>query len=242
MVDFAWSFALHMAGLLAFAALLRVTGRRVAIGPLLIAVGTSAVYWTAEVLGASAKHYLPVMSHLHWNWMGKALAMVVSLAVIALLPRMTRAEAGFTLRQKAGWLLPVLLVMAASCALAWTVHALGHEGPGLAPEQLLFQATMPGLDEELFFRGALLALLIRAFGPGREVARASFGAAEIAVTLLFAAAHGLLISKGAIAFDATSFIVSGLLGAGLMWLRNRTGSLVIPILTHNLINFGECFF
>jgi membrane protease YdiL (CAAX protease family) len=182
------------------------------------------------------------MSHTHWNWLGKGLAVVVSLAVVAIPPRMTRAEVGLTWRQKTGWLLPVLLVIAASCALAWTVHALGHEGASLAPEQLLFQATMPGLDEELFYRGVLLALLIRALGPGREVARASFGAAEIAVTLLFAAAHGLLISHGAIAFDATSFIVTGLLGVGLMWLRNRTGSLVIPVLTHNLVNFGECFF
>jgi hypothetical protein len=242
MVDFAWTFALHMAGLLAFAALLRVTGRRVATGPLLLAVGASAAWWAAEVLGSSARHYIPGMSHLHWNWLGKALAIIVSLVMVAVMPGVTRTEVGLTWRRKAGGLLPVLLVIAATCALGWTVHALGGGGPELAPEQLLFQGTMPGLDEELFSRGVLLALLTRAFGPGREVAGASFGAAEIASTLLFAAGHGLLVSHGAIAFDAISFIVSGLLGAGLMWLRNRTGSLVIPILTHNLVNFGECFF
>jgi len=47
------------------------------------------------------------------------------------------------------------------------------------------------LDEELFWRGLLLALLTRAFGPSREVGHASFGVAEIAVTLLFAAGHSL---------------------------------------------------
>jgi len=61
-------------------------------------------------------------------------------------------------------------------------------------EKWLFEATMPGLDEELFWRGLLLALLTRSFGAGKELARATFGPAEIAITLLFAAAHGLRFS------------------------------------------------
>jgi len=241
-IDIAWTFALHMAGLLAFALLLRLMGRQISMGALLTAVGVSAIWWASEVLGASVQAHIPGFSHLHWSWVGKVLAIVSSLILITLLPKLTRADAGLTWRQKAGWLGPVLLVMAITCAISWIAQSMSHEGRQLAQERLLFQATMPGLDEELFWRGLLLALLTRAFGPGRELAGGSFGPAEIAVTLLFAAGHGLRLSQGAIAFDATAFMITGLIGAGLMWLRTRTGSLVIPILTHNLVNVGNSFF
>ncbi|MET0369741.1 MAG: CPBP family glutamic-type intramembrane protease [Sphingobium sp.] len=36
--------------------------------------------------------------------------------------------------------------------------------------------------------------------------------------------------------------MTGALGAGLFWLRTRTGSLVAPVVAHNLLNFGYSFF
>jgi len=242
MIDIAWTLALHMAGLLLFAAILRLLAHSIAITPLISAVGVTVVYWAVEVFGSAAQPHVPGFTHLHWNWFGKVLAVIVSLAMVAALPRMTRNEVGLTCRQKAGWLFPVLLVMLATCAVSWIAQELSHEGRQLAPERLLFQATMPGLDEELFFRGVLLALLARAFGPSREVASAPFGAAEIAVILLFAAAHGIRIAHGAIAFSASDFVVTGLIGSGLTWLRTRTGSLAITVLAHNLVNLGNSFF
>ena len=99
---------------------------------------------------------------------------------------------------------------------------------------------MPGLDEELVFRGLLLAFFVRAFGAGRELAGGTFGLAGVGVTFLFAAGHGLLLlTNGALVMNWHAFIVTGMIGAGLLWLRTRTGSLALPLVAHNLVNFGE---
>lgn len=37
-------------------------------------------------------------------------------------------------------------------------------------------------------------------------------------------------------------IVTGSIGGALMWIRQRTGSLVLPTFVHYRLNFGECFF
>jgi len=241
LADIAWTLTLHMAALLTFATLWRLAGNQIAGGALCTAVGASAVYWAAEVFGQLAQGHIAGLSQLNWNWLGKAFAIVFSLALIAML-RMPRAEVGLTWRQKAGWIVPVLVVMTVTCVFSWITQFMSHEGPHLTQERLMFQASMPGLDEELFWRGVLLALLTRAFGSGCKFWGAAFGPAEIAITVLFAAAHGLRLSHGTIAFNASAFAITGLIGAALMWLRTRTGSLAIPMLTHNLVNFGNSFF
>jgi len=37
-------------------------------------------------------------------------------------------------------------------------------------------------------------------------------------------------------FDPFSFGYTGFVGAGLLWMRQRTGSLLLPVLTHNIVN------
>jgi membrane protease YdiL (CAAX protease family) len=100
---------------------------------------------------------------------------------------------------------------------------------------------MPGLDEELFFRGLLLALFLRAFGDHWNLAGAPVGPAAIAVSFLFAAGHALRFGNGSLGFDPAFLMFSAILGFGLLWLRQRTGSIALPIVAHNIINFGSSF-
>jgi len=114
MTDLLLTFGLHTAGLLAFAAILRLAGRPVdavdAVS-LLAAIGATALLWTAEVLGAPAQAHIPGMSGLDWNWMGKVFAIVFTLAMAFAVPRMTRLEIGPTWRQGSGWVVPAVLVV-----------------------------------------------------------------------------------------------------------------------------------
>lgn len=125
---------------------------------------------------------------------------------------------------------------------AWTFEASLHDGPDLSAERLLFQGLMPGLDEELVYRGILLALFARAFPPGREIAGARIGVADIAVTFLFAAGHGLYVAHDGLILGWHGLIEAGVIGSALVWLRRRTGSLIAPVLAHNLANLGDSFF
>lgn len=167
--------------------------------------------------------------------------LAVGLLIIAIM-RLGASESGLTLRQRAGSVIPALVVTCALCAFSWGEEYLEHNGTDTSVERIAFQATLPGLDEETLYRGLLLALLLRSFDERWTLAKAPFGPASISTIFLFAAAHGWRVYQGAVHFDAVVFAVTGTIGAGLVWLRQRTGSLVFPILAHNLINVGDSFF
>ena len=94
-----------------------------------------------------------------------------------------------------------------------------------------------GLDEELFFRGLLLFLVSAAVVPlRRKPDPARFGWAAIIVTLLFTVGHSFFVSGGDIRFDPIIFAYVAILGALLMYIRVRTGSILIPVIAHNLTN------
>jgi membrane protease YdiL (CAAX protease family) len=139
-------------------------------------------------------------------------------------------EMGFTWTQRPGSLRPALLLSAVVLGghFLWMSFSL-FRLDGVTPETWLYQASMPGLVEEPLFRGVLLALLDRAFTARRTGFGVSFGWGAAVVTLVFMALHGVRFGH-----------LTGVLPAALLflWLRQRTGSLVMPILVHNLWNLS----
>ncbi len=240
MKDIVLTLQLHLAFVLLGVLLLRLTGRQVRPVPLLLGFGVIVVYWVASIWGLSLQATLA--PQFHWNWLGKILAIGATFIILAVLPGITGHDIGLTWQQKPGSVRPAMIMIAAICAFDWVQTIIDAEAADLSMGRLLFQGLMPGLDEELVFRGVVLALFTQAFGEGSLVLGARFGIAEVTITLLFGAAHGLHVSHGIPVLDAETFIVTGLIGAGLMWIRQRTGSLIMPVLAHNLVNFGESFF
>jgi hypothetical protein len=179
---------------------------------------------------------------LEWNWTGKAAAIVLTLAMMGRLPGATRAEFGLTLRWTPGSVVPVSLVAAGLCSFSWGLQALLTEAEPVAVERLAYQALMPGLDEELFFRGLLLAVFLRIFPDPERSGPAPIGWAALCVTALFAIGHGLRITPDGIQGSAVVLAVTGLIGLGLLWIRRRSGTLIAPLFVHNLINLGNGFF
>jgi len=169
----------------------------------------------------------------HWNWSGQILALIGLLYVAALLVRragLSWREMGFTWRQCRGSMPASLLLSAVVLGIHFVWMSLSPlRLPGVPLETWLYQASMPGLVEETLFRGVLLALLDRAFVARRKWFGASFGWGAAVVTLVFLALHGARIGH-----------LTGVLPAGLLflWLRQRTGSLVLPIVVHNLWNLS----
>jgi membrane protease YdiL (CAAX protease family) len=108
-------------------------------------------------------------------------------------------------------------------------RASSHTLPGVSLETWLYQASVPGLVEESLFRGVLLALLDRAFSARCRFAGADFGYGALVVTALFGLLHGFQLGT-----------LLGVWPAALLylWLRARTGSLLVPVLAHNLWNLS----
>lgn len=178
---------------------------------------------------------LPDMfSKLHWNWQGKILAVLSTLA-IALHPAIGWRRIGLTLAQNQEGRRTTYVVLLIALA-AVTVGALLSNDPPPTPEDLAFQLTMPGLDEETGYRGLLLLALNEAFKSRKNALGIELGFGALFSCALFGMAHGFIFTHGQFGFDVITVIATGLIGLFLLWLRERTGSLVVPIIAHNCIN------
>lgn len=173
---------------------------------------------------------LPV---LKWNFVGMLLALAVTLAFLALVPRVDRENAGLVWRWSFGrHLVPALVVTALLVALnVWQNSAGGAEASfaeGPAWQAWLYQATLPGPVEEIAFRGVLLALLDQALPPRWRVGGVLMGWGAVIQAVLFGLGH----FTGGVAAG----LFSVLFGLVVAWLRYASGSVWPAVFAHNATN------
>ncbi|MNS63579.1 CAAX amino terminal protease self- immunity [compost metagenome] len=169
-----------------------------------------------------------------WNWQGKILALAASLVVIAL-PGFGRRETGLTVVQAPGSLKPALPVVGFYVGL-FLILALIFPNEGLSVEALAFQLTMPGLEEEVFYRGVLLVALGRAFAGRVRFLGVDWGLGAILSCVLFGLAHAFGFSDGEFSFDPLTMGLTAVPSLIAVWLALKTRSLVLPVLLHNFGN------
>lgn len=167
-----------------------------------------------------------------WNWEGKAMALALSLSVALLLGA---RRCGLTLKQDRKGLKGALILSGLLAALFLGL-ALYFPTPPLNADELAFQLTMPGLDEELLYRGVLLLMLNEAFARPLRVLGASMGWGALISSIAFGLAHALGYDDGAFTFDAMTMALTGGPALLLVWVREKTGSLLLPVLLHNFAN------
>jgi hypothetical protein len=164
----------------------------------------------------------------HFSWSGHLLALGGMLALAVLLVRRTGIAA-----RELGFARPASLglaagVVAAALLVSYPLQVItaGRPEP-IPPSAWLFVATMPGLAEEVAFRGVLLAAADRAAPAARVIAGVPVSLGAALLTAAFVGLHGFGIGM----------LVSVLPGSLLyLWLRLRTGSVLVPIVAHNLWN------
>lgn len=194
-------------------------------------------FWAALLLSQSSRGFelLPA------PWQGMLLEALFALVVIAAL-RMG-AEAGLTLRIDArAWraaLLATLLLAVFVALRSVGLLALGMGSGGGWPGWafLLYQASMPGIAEELVYRGVIQSRLNRLFGARWNLFGARVGWGFVITAVLFWAVHAFRVEPGAgLSFYWPTLTLQ--LWAGLVfgWIRERTGSLIPAIVSHNILN------
>lgn len=167
-----------------------------------------------------------------WNWEGKAMALTLSLVVaVALGAR----RCGLTVKQDRRGLKGALILSGALVTLFLGL-ALYFPTPPLDADELAFQLTMPGLDEEFFYRGVLLLMLNEAFARPLRILGAPMGWGALISSVAFGLAHALGYSDGAFTFDAMTMLFTGGPALLLVWVREKTGSLLLPVVMHNFAN------
>jgi membrane protease YdiL (CAAX protease family) len=175
--------------------------------------------------------------HLHWSWQECLLSTAWPFLLVALVPGISLASIGVTSRLRPGWLKPSIVGLLLALAVPAVFFILGAR-KRLDAEGWTFLLIMPGLAEELVFRGVFQSLLNRVFGKPWRLANADFGWGLVISTILFAGSNGLvavdpqlharIVLHAAIAPFMMS-LVSG-------WIRERTDSVWPSVFGHNLSN------
>ena len=172
-----------------------------------------------------------------WNWQGKLLALAATLAIAAL-PAFGWRRVGLTLEQAPGSLKAALPVVALYCGFFFAL-ALTFPNEPATGEDMAFQLTLPGLEEEPFYRGLLLFTLYRAFTGRVRLIGVDWGWGAVLTCVLFGLAHGFGFSDGHFSFDPLVMALTAVPSVIAVWVTLRTGSLLLPILMHN---FGNLVF
>jgi membrane protease YdiL (CAAX protease family) len=174
-----------------------------------------------------------------WNWQGKLMALAATLA-IASLPFFGWRRSGLTIAQARGSLASCVPVALLYCAF-FAVLAHLFKGEAASSETVAFQLTLPGLEEEPFYRGILLFALDRAFLARWRFLGVEWGWGAVLSCALFGLAHAFGYSHHAFTFDPLTMALTALPSFIAVWLRLRTGSVLLPILLHNFGNSISLF-
>ena len=169
-----------------------------------------------------------------WNWQGKLLALAATLALAAL-PAFGWRRVGLTFTQAPGSLRAALPVLAIYCGFFLAI-AVAFPNDAATAEDVAFQLTLPGLEEETFYRGLLLFALGRAFTGRVRFLGVDWGWGAVLSCLLFGMAHALGFAGGQFSFDVLSMALTALPAFIAVWLVLRTGSVLLPIVMHNFGN------
>jgi membrane protease YdiL (CAAX protease family) len=191
-----------------------------------------AGYWTLpEGVGA-----LPAEA----RWYSRSVQLTTGAALVGFAwgrhPLLTREGLGLTLKQAPGSL-PWSLAGIAALVLLGLVPGGIDAGSGDPPAGALgwlYHLTLPGMEEELIYRGLLLSLLAVALGGTRK----AIGWAAVLTTVVFALAHGIFPNNAAIGFNPFMIAYTGVAGAILAGMRLKSGSLLFPAIGHNLIGLA----
>ena len=169
-----------------------------------------------------------------WNWIGKFASIALGFAAILLL-QLKNTELGLILpRSRRSWLASAAGLL---IGLLLTTLFVLLFGPNPKPDlpTLAYEATMPGIDEELWFRGVYMALLVRGFPRVRFEMPRWMGPLVI-TSLQFTAVHVVTLDHGHLGLSMMAALSVLPFGILLAATRVASGSLLGGVLTHNVTN------
>lgn len=191
-----------------------------------------AVYQTVLILPKLSETFNFIGGN--WNWDGKIYGILFGTICYFLFRKYFSENNFFTLRQKKENFRAVLIVTIIS-VLVVAIIAYFTGKDELSLETLAFQLTMPGIDEEIMFRGILFGLLLTAL----QEKIGFLGNPAIWLTaILFGFVHALSLEKDySINFEPIYFLHTAIGGFIFGWITLRTQSILLAVLAHGFANF-----
>lgn len=169
-----------------------------------------------------------------WNWTGKIFAVLWTLLFLLFYKKFSPKDYFLSWKQNKDFLKYGLLTILVIFIAKGVFNYFYLTPSEWDLESLLFQSTMPGLDEELAFRGIMLGILVKILKPSSKII---FHPAIYITALLFGMGHGLFLSESyELVFNASSFVFTSIFGVVWAWMTINSGSVVLALVSHNLGN------
>lgn len=177
----------------------------------------------------------PIASY--WNWSGKILGLIFGTISYIILEKKLHPYNFMRIEQQKGTLKETLAL--SILIIAASFISIFDSPKPFSVETLLYQLSLPGLDEEILFRGLLLGLLLNTLKINVTAQKhLLFDASIFSTALLFGLAHGINISGfGSFNFNFSSFVWTVCYGYLWGWITLRSGSILQSLITHNVSNF-----
>lgn len=177
-----------------------------------------------------------LLGEQNWNWLGNIARILWILIFLSSTGFLTKKDVGLTGRISQRKAVFLIILAATLLRLILRLAFKGTAG-GYDVETLLYQSTMPGISEELLFRGVLLGLLNRAFTPRLTLLNTTLGWGIVFTSLLFGLIHGFAVNNHfAVDFNSQKFVMTTALGFLLGFLREKSKSIVPSVIMHNVWN------
>ena len=183
-------------------------------------------------------------NYLVCNWSAKIYSIIFALLILFSFKNMiTPKDIGLRFKQNQNSIRFSLIFVLFFFVAAIIVGFSGRKGD-FDLKVLAYLAIMPGLNEELIYRGFLLGFLNKIFDKKFRVLKTNFGWGAILTSIIFGLLHGFGITENyQIQFDnIPNVILTGVFGFIFALMKERSGSLIFPIIAHNTIDFFHLLF
>ncbi|WP_299120455.1 CPBP family intramembrane glutamic endopeptidase [uncultured Tenacibaculum sp.] len=168
----------------------------------------------------------------NWNWTGKIYAIIGTIIFLLIYRKYPLSDYFFTFKQNKKFLKKgVFLII--SILLIQIVTAFYSSSKPLSLETLFFQYSIPGIDEEIAYRGIMLGLLVKVLKSKNLILNPSVWITAI----LFGMVHGFFLSKNfEVIFEFQPFLWTTVYGLIWGWMTIKSGSILLALISHNLGN------
>jgi len=171
-------------------------------------------------------------SNSNWNWDGKIYTIISSILFLILYKKYTLKDYFLTFNQENKFLQKGVLIIISLLILRITLMFFAPTKL-LNLETLFYQFSMPGIGEEIAYRGIMLGLLTKILKSKNLILNSSVWVTAI----LFGLAHGFsLSSEFSITFNIQPFLRTMIYGLIWGWITIKSGSILLALISHNLGN------
>jgi membrane protease YdiL (CAAX protease family) len=171
-------------------------------------------------------------SNSNWNWDGKIYTIISSILFLILYKKYTLKDYFLTFNQENKFLQKGVLIIISLLILRTTLMFFAPTKL-LNLETLFYQFSMPGIGEEIAYRGIMLGLLTKILKSKNLILNSSVWVTAI----LFGLAHGFsLSSEFSITFNIQPFLRTMIYGLIWGWITIKSGSILLALISHNLGN------